>query len=103
METWDVKPTLQKFQTMGPLHDLPLKALTLKLVMLMALTQAAWVQALHLLLLRNISMGENYVSLLSWGTYNSATPSLRFGWSSLMLKCQMLGCVPDFEGIYCKN
>ena len=41
-ETWDVQPVLQHLRTMDPLNSLSLKDLTFKLVMLMALTQAAW-------------------------------------------------------------
>ena len=62
-ETWDVAPVLQKLRTMDPLDCLSLKELTLKLVMLMALTQAARVQTLHLLMLRNISIGEDDISI----------------------------------------
>ena len=44
--TWDVLPVLQQLRSMHPLRDLSLKDLTLKLVMLMSLTQAARVQTL---------------------------------------------------------
>ena len=50
-DTWDVKSVLDKLRMMEPLHNLPLKDLTLKLVMLLALTQVARVQMLHLLVL----------------------------------------------------
>lgn len=53
-DTWDVRPVLQK---------LPLKDLTLKLVMLMVLTPAARVQTLHLLLRKGICLGEASVSV----------------------------------------
>lgn len=53
-ETWDVQPVLQELRAMYPLHTLTLKDLTLKLVMLMALTQAARVQTLHLLTIRGM-------------------------------------------------
>ena len=53
-ETWDVKPVLQRLRSMSPLHTLSLKELTLKLVMLMTLTQATRVQTLHLLILKDI-------------------------------------------------
>lgn len=98
METWDVKP-----KTMGPLHDLPLKGLTLKLVMLMALTQAAWVQALHLLLLRNIIMGENCFTFVM-GHSQQCRPKFKV-WVIKFNACAPDAwlCVPDFEGIYCKN
>ena len=54
VETWDIQLVLQKLQAMGLLCSLSLKELTLKLVMLMVLTQAARVQTLHLLLFGTI-------------------------------------------------
>ena len=62
--TWDVKLVLQRIRTMDPLQSLSLKDLSLKLVMLMALTQAARIQTLHLLLLKNIAFGENSVTVM---------------------------------------
>ncbi|XP_076050262.1 uncharacterized protein LOC143030903 [Oratosquilla oratoria] len=62
-DTWDVKPVLTKLKQLEPLQSLPLKELTLKLVMLMALTQAARVQTLHLLVLKNISIKEEAISV----------------------------------------
>lgn len=62
-EIWDVKPVLQEIRHMDPLHSLSLKDLTLKLVMLMALTQAARVQTLHLLMIKGISLGEESISV----------------------------------------
>ena len=62
--TWDVKFVLQKIRRVEPLHSLTLKDLSLKLVMLMAMTQAARIQTLHLLLLVNIAFGEETVSVL---------------------------------------
>ncbi|MPC54045.1 hypothetical protein E2C01_047952 [Portunus trituberculatus] len=59
--TWDVKPVLQKIRAMDLLHSLSLKDLSLKLVMLMAVTQAARVQTLHLIMLRNIAFGEDSI------------------------------------------
>lgn len=72
--TWDVKSVLQKIRTMEPLHSLSLKELSLKLVMLMALTQAARVQTLHLLLLENIAFGEDSVSVLLGGNIKHCRP-----------------------------
>lgn len=60
-QTWDVKLVLEQLRTLEPLRTLTLKELTLKLVMLMALTQAARVQTLHLLVLNNISIGETSI------------------------------------------
>lgn len=60
-QTWDVKLVLEQLRTLEPLCTLTLKELTLKLVMLMALTQAARVQTLHLLVLDNICIGETSI------------------------------------------
>ena len=73
-ETWDVTPVLQKLRSMDPLEDLSLKELTLKLVMLMALTQASRVQTLHLLVLRNISIGEDSISVWLGGNIKQSRP-----------------------------
>lgn len=73
-DTWDVKPVLRKLQSMTPLTELSLKELTLKLVMLMALTQAARVQTLHLLVLKNISIGEHSVSVWLGGNIKQCRP-----------------------------
>ncbi|XP_045131688.1 uncharacterized protein LOC123516454 [Portunus trituberculatus] len=73
-ETWDVQPVLQKLRFMGPLPDMSLKSLTLKLVMLMALTQAVRVQTLHLLLYSNAIVDNNSVSLLLGGNIKQCHP-----------------------------
>jgi len=73
-EAWDVKPVLQKIRTMDPLHCLSLKELAFKWVMLMALTQAARVQTLHLLMLRNISIGEDSISVWLGGNIKQCRP-----------------------------
>ncbi len=62
-ETWDVQPVLQELRAMYPLHTLTLKDLTLKLVMLMALTQAARVQTLHLLTVRGMYIEQDSISV----------------------------------------
>ncbi len=62
-ETWDVQPVLQELRAMYPLHTLTLKDLTLKLVMLMALTQAARVQTLHLLTVRGMHIEQDSISV----------------------------------------
>ncbi|MPC72524.1 hypothetical protein E2C01_066834 [Portunus trituberculatus] len=72
--TWDVKPVLQRIMTMDPLHSLSLKDLSFKLVMLMALMQAASVQTLHLLMLRNIAFGEDSISVLLRGNIKQCWP-----------------------------
>lgn len=73
-ETWDVQPVLQKLRNLGPLPDLSLKSLTLKLVMLMALTQAARVQTLHLLLYDNAIVDKNSISLWLGGNIKQCRP-----------------------------
>lgn len=73
-ETWDVQPVLEKLRTMVPLKCLSLKDLTLKLVMLMALTQAARVQTLHLLVLRNIDIGVDSISVELGGNIKQCRP-----------------------------
>lgn len=72
--TWDVTVVLQRIRGMEPLHYLSLKDLSLKLVMLMALTQAARIQTLHLLLLDNISFGGNTVTLWLGGNIKQCRP-----------------------------
>ena len=72
--TWDVKFVLQKIRNMEPLHTLSLKDLSLKLVMLMALTQAARIQTLHLLLLDNISFGVDTVTIWLGGNIKQCRP-----------------------------
>lgn len=59
---------------MVPLKCLSLKDLTLKLVMLMALTQAARVQTLHLLVLRNIDIGVDSISVELGGNIKQCRP-----------------------------
>lgn len=48
-EIWDVNTVLKYLRTLSPIKHLSLKDLTLKVVMLMGLTNAARVQTLHLL------------------------------------------------------
>lgn len=72
--TWDVTVVLQRIRDMEPLHSLSLKDLSLKLVMLMALTQAARIQTLHLLLLDKISFGVNTVTLWLGGNIKQCRP-----------------------------
>ena len=74
-ETWDVGPVLQKLKSMSPLHELSLRELTLKLVMLMALTQAARVQTLHLLVLDGILINQNSITLPLGGNIKQCRPN----------------------------
>lgn len=59
---------------MYPLHTLSLKDLTLKLVMLMALTRAARVQTLHLLILTDITVDQSCITMRLRGTLKQARP-----------------------------
>lgn len=61
--TWDVQPLLAYLRSLFPLYTLSLKELILKLVMLMALTQAARVQTLHLLLLQGINIEDSSITV----------------------------------------
>lgn len=72
--TWDVQHVLQQLRAMEPLSSLSLKELTLKLVMLMALTQAARIQTLHCLLLQNISFGQDSVCVWLGETIKQCRP-----------------------------
>ena len=73
-QTWDVKLVLEQLRTLEPLCNLTLKQLTLKLVMLMALTQAARVQTLHLLVLDNICIGETTICVSLGGNIKQCRP-----------------------------
>ena len=73
-ETWDVQPVLQHLRTMDPLNSLSLKDLTFKLVMLMALTQAARMQTLHLLLLSGIQIKKDSISVRLQGHIKQSRP-----------------------------
>jgi hypothetical protein len=53
-EIWDVNYVLVYLRTLSPVKELSLKDLTLKLVMLMGLTNATRVQTLHLLSVKNL-------------------------------------------------
>ena len=72
--TWDVQPVLVLLKSMYPLHTLSLKEITLKLVMLMALTHAARVQTLHLLNISGISFAESSITLRLRGPLKQARP-----------------------------
>lgn len=73
-DIWDVQLVLQKIRTLGPLCALSLKDLTLKLVMLMALSQAARLQTLHLLLFENIQIKKDSISVWLGGNVKQCRP-----------------------------
>lgn len=72
--TWDVQPVLRRLQSMHPLHTLSLKDLSLKLVMLMALTQAARVQTLHLLTIKGVCIEQDFFMVPLSGNIKQCRP-----------------------------
>ena len=62
-ETWDVNKVLLYLQSLSPIAKLPLKMVTLKLAMLIALTQASRTQSIHLLSISNIKKGYDSYTL----------------------------------------
>lgn len=74
-ETWDVQPVLSMLRSMYPLHILTLKDLSLKLVTLMALTQAARVQTLHLLCTQGMHIHKDFISVCLRGNIKQCRPN----------------------------
>lgn len=74
-EIWDVQPVLRKLKSMYQLQTLTLKDLTLKLVMLMALTQAARVQTLQLLVKNGIRIKQDSISVQLKGNVKQCRPT----------------------------
>ncbi|MPC93505.1 hypothetical protein E2C01_088635 [Portunus trituberculatus] len=72
--TWDIQPVLRQLQSMHPLYMLSLKDLTLKLVMLMALTQAARVQTLHLLTIKGLCIEQDFIMVPLSGNIKQCRP-----------------------------
>ena len=62
-ETWGVKLVILQLWNMESLCSLSLKDITLKLVILLALPQAARIQTLHLLLLGDINIRKDSISV----------------------------------------
>ncbi|XP_071547680.1 uncharacterized protein [Panulirus ornatus] len=81
--TWDVQQVLQHLRAMDPLSSLSLKDLTLKLVVLMALTQAARIQTLHYLLLKNINFGQDSVCVWLGETIKQCRPKFNVRFMTL--------------------
>ena len=73
-ETWDNQPLLQKPSSIYPLHTLTLKEITLKLVMLMALTEAARIHYLHILTLSDIDCEKHFTPLQLGGNFTQCRP-----------------------------
>lgn len=55
--TWDISVVLSYLRKLSPVNSLSLKVLTLKLVMLLALTLASRTQSLHLLSIEDMKKG----------------------------------------------
>lgn len=62
-EIWDVEKTVKYLKTLYPVNLLSLKMLTLKLAMLISLTQASRVQSLQLLTLKDLREGSDFYVL----------------------------------------
>lgn len=88
-ETGDVNPVLHKRRTMHPLQNLSVKELTLKLVMLRALTQAARVQTLHILALNGIRREKDFISVSLGGSIKQYNLGITFVEKNFRLTLQM--------------
>ena len=62
-EIWDINKVLLYLKTLSPIAKLSLKMLTLKLVMLIALTLASRTQSIHLLSISNMQKGYDSYTL----------------------------------------
>lgn len=62
-QTWDVSCVLTYLRKLSPVHNLSLKLLTFKLVMLLALTLASRTQSLYLLSIDNMKKGFSSYTL----------------------------------------
>ena len=70
--TGDVQPVLALLKSMYPLHSLSLREINLKLVMLVALTPAARVLTLRLLIFTGVSFAHSSITLRLRGTLQPA-------------------------------
>lgn len=61
--TWNIEIVLKFLKSLKPVKDISLKKLTLKLVMLLALTTGQRIQSLFLIDIRNLELGETYVKI----------------------------------------
>ena len=71
---WDVQPVLRQLQSMHPVQSLSLKDLSLKLVMLMALTQAARLQTLHLFTIKGLCIEQDCIVVPLRGNIKQCRP-----------------------------
>ena len=76
-EVWDVNKVLDYLKTLSPLNELNLKQLTLKLVMLIALTTASRSQSLHLLTTENMVKEPSKYILYYSGPLKQSRPGYK--------------------------
>lgn len=76
-EVWDVNKVLDYLKTLSPLNELNLKQLTLKLVMLIALTTASRSQSLHLLTTVNMVKEPSKYILYYSGPLKQSRPGYK--------------------------
>ena len=74
MPSLDVQLVLQQFQNLEPLCSFSLLEITLKLVMLMAFTQAVKILNLQWLLLGDINIRKNSIFYLFCGNFKHGRP-----------------------------
>ena len=73
--TWDVDKVLNYLKTLSPVRQLSLKDLTLKLTMLIVLTNAARVQSVHMLTVKNLKKTFSQFILQFRGLLKQSRPS----------------------------
>ena len=73
--TWDVDKVLNYLKTLSPVRQLSLKDLTLKLRMLIVLTNAARVQSVHMLTVKNLKKTFSQFILQFRGLLKQSRPS----------------------------
>lgn len=74
---WDVEQVLKYLRSLFPLENLNLKELTLKLVMLIALTTAQRVQSLHQLKLANMTRRTGSVTFVFTDLLKQSSPKIK--------------------------
>ncbi|KAH3868108.1 hypothetical protein DPMN_031247 [Dreissena polymorpha] len=84
-KTWDVQNVLTYLKSLSPVKHLSLKELTLKLVMLIALTNAARSQTVHLLSVNKLIKEKSQFVVQFDSLLKQSRPG--FDYSVLLLKC----------------
>ena len=74
LETWDVAQVIDYLKTLGPVQLLSLKMLTMKLAMLIALTNATRAQTLQLMTLKDLKKGSDYFVVQLSGCLKQCRP-----------------------------